>query len=59
MKRREFLHSAALVAASLPTRAQTVDQAYQYGYVGKSRIYFELHGDPRGKPFFLGYPFMA
>ena len=59
MKRREFLHSAALVAARLPTRAQTVDQAYQYGYVGKSRIYFELHGDPRGKPFFLGYPFMA
>jgi pimeloyl-ACP methyl ester carboxylesterase len=53
------MHGATLTAASLTIRAQTASRSFQSGYVGKSRIYYEAHGDPNGKPFFLGYPIMA
>lgn len=59
MNRRDFMHGATMTAASLTIRAQTASRSFQSGYVGKSRIYYEAHGDPNGKPFFLGYPIMA
>ena len=59
MNRRDFMRGATLAAANLAIGEQTADRRFQSGYVGKSRIYYEVHGDPAGKPFFLGYPIMA
>lgn len=59
MNRRDFMNGATLTTASLALRTQPASRGFQSGYVGKSNIYYEVHGDPTGKPFFLGYPIMA
>lgn len=59
MNRRDFMQSAALSAASLTIKAQTASGNFQYGKAGKSQIYFEVHGNAKNKPLFLGFPFMA
>ncbi|MDX2032441.1 MAG: alpha/beta hydrolase family protein [Blastocatellia bacterium] len=59
MNRRDFMRGATLAAAGLASREPAADRQFQSGYVGKSRIYYEVHGNPKGKPLFLGFPIFA
>jgi len=71
LKRRDFVWSAAVAGAGLSvgfgrTAASDPSQAkpaqakpMQEGYARNGQIYYQLHGDPKGVPLFLGFPIMA
>lgn len=53
MKRRDFVSSAALASAALVIRPATVIRRRL------GPIHYEIHGNPNGKPLFLGFPIFA
>ncbi len=61
MKRRDFMRNAAMTAAGitvLPSQKAEGRSAQKQG-AGSNKIHYEVHGNPRGKPLFLGFPMMA
>jgi len=58
MKRRDFLQQAALGVAGVTTGLVQTNgnQLIRQGKVGVGQIHFEVHGNPKGKPLFLGFP---
>lgn len=66
MQRRDFIRSTAIAGAGITIgfgRTAASDPApaepMQEGYAGSGRIYYQLHGNPKGKPLFIGFPLMA
>ncbi len=61
MQRRKFLHLTALGVAGATTgfAQQIGSRPLKEGKVGSGQIYYEVHGNPKGKPLFLGFPIFA
>lgn len=61
MQRRDFLQQAALSVAGFTTgfAQQSGNKLLKEGKVGIGQIHYEVHGNPKGKPLFLGFPIFA
>ncbi|MGH8694361.1 MAG: alpha/beta fold hydrolase [Burkholderiales bacterium] len=61
MKRRDFMRNAAMTAAgvTINTGQKADNRPVQKGEAGRSKIYYEVHGNRAGKPLFLAFPMMA
>ncbi len=60
MKRRSFIQRAALAVAGLTTGfTENNNGLLKEGAVGTGKIYYAVHGHPKGKPLFLGFPIFA
>lgn len=53
------MQTAAMAVGGLSLRAQPKSNLLQKGESGPGKIYFEVYGIPKGRPLFLGFPFMA
>ncbi len=61
MKRRDFIRQAAFGIAGATTgfSQQNKSGLLKEGTVGAGKIYYAVHGNPKGKPLFLGFPIFA